>query len=136
MMPSFPLLGGDFEDLGFAMMLPNKSNAQRCNERTRLERFKSWFGTPPDIVAIVWAGLALTGWLRFTHNPKPEHLLWSLVFLKTYSTEPTLASRVGGVDEKTFRKWAWFYVEGIAGLASKTVSTFAFFLLILSCFFF
>ena len=28
----------------------------------------------------------------------------------------------GGVDEKTVRKWVWFYVQGISELASKAVS--------------
>lgn len=121
-MTSLKLLARDFEDLGFEMMLPNKPNARLRNNR--LERFRSWFGTPPHVVAIVWAGLALTGWLRSVSKPKPKHMLWALLFLKTYSTEPTLASRVGGVDEKTFRKWTWLYLEGIAGLASKAVSTF------------
>jgi hypothetical protein len=37
------------------------------------------------------------------------------MFLKNYSTEPILAATIG-VDEKTFRKWCWFDVEGIAQL--------------------
>ena len=74
---------------------------------------------------MMWAMLLESSWLKREYIRKPTHLLWALLFLKTYSTEPTLASRVGGVDEQTFRKWAWFYLEGITRLKPKLVSAIA-----------
>ena len=35
---------------------------------------------------------------------KPKHILWVLIFRKTYTTESSLAVALG-VDEKTLQKW-------------------------------
>ena len=47
--------------------------------------------------------------------------MMALHFLKSYSTETQLAS-LFGVDEKTYRKWAWFYVISIRKLSRFYVS--------------
>ena len=83
-------------------------------------RWKSWFGVTPEIAAEVWC-LLKVDWTNNLTSPNPEHLLWALSLLKTYKKETDYASEVCA-DEKTFRKWAFFYLEGIAGLASKVVS--------------
>ena len=66
-------------------------------------------------MAFTWRELVTSGWTHFSasRGANPEHLLWCLHFLKTYSTEEILSARVGA-NEKTFRRWAWFYAEGIA----------------------
>ena len=78
----------------------------------------------PAHVAFNWRELVNSAWTLFSDSrgANPEHLLWSLLFLKTYSTEEILAAQVGA-NEKTFRRWAWFYAEGIANLDCKFVST-------------
>ena len=83
-------------------------------------RWKSWFGVTPEIAAEVWC-LLKVDWTNNLTSPNPEHLLWALSLLKTYKKEAEHASEFR-VDEKTFRKWAFFYLEGIARLASKVVS--------------
>ena len=83
-------------------------------------RWKSWFGVTPEIAAEVWC-LLKVDWTNNLTSPNPEHLLWALSLLKTYKREAEHASEFR-VDEKTFRKWAFFYLEGIARLASKVVS--------------
>ena len=57
------------------------------------------------------------------HGPQPKHLLWCLLFMKNYGVEETHAARVG-CDEKTFRKWAWLYAEGVAKLDRQFVRSF------------
>ena len=83
-------------------------------------RWKSWFGVTPEIAAEVWC-LLKVDWTNNLTSPNPEHLLWALSLLKMYKKEAEHASEFR-VDEKTFRKWAFFYLEGIARLASKVVS--------------
>lgn len=108
----------DFEDFGFGII----GCKRRGSSKSRLRRFKAHFGAEPAIVAIIWRELAWSGWLRFAgRTPKPEHLLWALLFLKNYSTEEIHATLVHSC-EKTFRKWAWFYALGIANLDRKFVS--------------
>ena len=74
-----------------------------------LQRFRAHFCVTPSLCAEIWARLA------FQPSGKPIHLLWALLFLKTYSTEHVHAAFCQ-VDEKTFRKWAWIYIKLIEGL--------------------
>jgi len=122
-MPSLPVSPTEFETLGYKLMIGDNEKALKRCKRTMKERFSSWFGTGSIVVALTWCRLHFSGWLSKTHDvSRPVHLLWALLFLQTYATEPTLAAQVGGVDKKTFQKWAWFYLEGVANLASKVVS--------------
>ena len=87
-----------------------------------MKHFKAFFGTTPGICEFIWnnAFLALSienSGLRF------YHLLWGLMFLKLYSTEQILCAHVGGVDEKTFRKYVWIVVPSICtNLKPRVVS--------------
>jgi len=112
------LLADDFELLGSKMMGFNKKGKKAIKHH-----FMAHFGLDPKMVSIVWQKLAASGWLRFAgvRGAKPEHFLWCLYWFKCYDTEELCAARVG-CDEKTFRKWAWFYAEGIANLSSSVVS--------------
>ena len=64
----------------------------------------------------------MCGWLSKTTKKNPSHLLWALHFMKNYETESEGATNFDCVDEKTLRKWVWFYVTGISKLASDVVS--------------
>lgn len=55
-------------------------------------------------------------------GPSPDvRILWAFLFLQEYAAEH-LTSAVCRVDEKTNRKWVWFYVKLMAHL--NTVCTF------------
>jgi hypothetical protein len=56
-------------------------------------------------------------------SSKPEHLLWTLQFLKTYETEEIL-SNTFGVSRKTYRKWVWIMVKSISDSKKRVVSIF------------
>jgi hypothetical protein len=77
--------------------------------------FRALFGVGPGVVCQLWQ--------RCSFPPKtmPKHLLWALLFLKTYATEPVLCSIVG-TTRKTFRKWSWPIVKAIAAEAADIVS--------------
>ena len=69
-------------------------------------RFKSVFGVSPAVFAVLWENLNGTRPLE----SMPRHLLWSLLFRKVYATEG-INSSIAGVDEKTFRKWTWVFID-------------------------
>jgi hypothetical protein len=79
------------------------------------------YGTEPIVVAVVWEMLVDDGWTKKKRGCKPKHLLFALKFKKCYDTEMSTASALG-VDEKTYRKWVWFMIEGIARLKTHVVS--------------
>ena len=92
------------------------------SEKTMQRQFRSWFGLGPKLCLVVWNKLIASSCFECTSaNPNPKHLLWTLHFLKVYSSEENNAGRVG-VSEKTFRKWVWIYAEGISNLDKEIIS--------------
>lgn len=88
-------------------------------------RFRELFGCSSAVVARAWNDiedvLEWTGLEKY-NTRKLHHLLWALLFLKVYRKESTLSILVGGVIEKTYRKWVWLYVAALASLESFVVS--------------
>ena len=93
-------------------------------------RYASFFGSNPEVCNIAWGLLNRYGLLP--EGGHEEHMMWTLIFLKTYKTENNLAALLGGIDEKTLRKWVQLFVGALAELEGVVVSTwFAFFWLLL-----
>lgn len=84
-----------------------------------LRRFRSLFGTTPAICGLIWNRLAVH--CGHPHGSHPEHLLYSLMLLKSYPTESQMRAMTGR-DEKTLRKWAWIYIDLMA-LHLRAVAT-------------
>lgn len=72
------------------------------------EFLRPTFGMPEKTAAEVWR--------LFTTDSKPvwepHQLLWVLIFLKLYQTEPVHAE-IAGVSQKSFRKWAHYTIEKV-----------------------
>ena len=107
-------------------------HAQRTLRQTKLlksetsyTRYAAIFGLSTEHTAILWYRLVEAHYTNSTYSlpssASPNHLLWGLLFLKAYNTEHVNAS-VTGVDEKTFRKWAWVVVKAIGDLYNSMVS--------------
>lgn len=79
------------------------------------------FGVSPIVVFQVWALIKLS-WPddEPTKSARSEHLLWALMLLKTAADMPFL-TKSAGCDAKTFRKWAWLFVDRIALLEDQVV---------------
>jgi hypothetical protein len=113
-------------------------NRDLKSKSVALERFTGHYGVRPIIAALLWD--YLLPWTTAKKTCTPKHLLWALHFLQTYDTEITIASRFG-VDEKTYRKWLWFILEGITTLVPQLVGyaflifIMAFFINLLTCVF-
>ena len=53
---------------------------------------------------------------------KSKHLLWVLIFLKTYTTESSLVVAIGD-DEKTLQKWIFIIIYAISDLEDDWVGS-------------
>lgn len=107
----------EFEFMGAEMMRRNVDGSATILDR----RFRSWFGTSSIICAWGWHELESRG---LPEGVEKKHYLWALTLMKTYETEANLSSKVGAVDETTFRKWAWLVVDLISWLELDLVSLF------------
>ena len=92
---------------------------KRVAAKTENSRFRSMFGTGPNICAILW--IQISAALTIPNGGKLVHLLWSLMFLKLYCSESVLATLAGGVHEQTFRIWSWWFVEAISNLQYSVI---------------
>lgn len=79
------------------------------------EAFRAMFGIGTVVCANLWRACAWHG------KVKPIHLLWGLMFLKTYATQAVLVA-IAGCTKKTFRKWTWKVVKSMAYHANYVVS--------------
>ena len=92
--------------------------------KTNLERFQSFYGSAPAIYAVILEDL------QTTLNPSAriildkhtlKHFLLALHWLRCYKTEAQL-SGMFGFDEKTCRKYVWYYSAKIQALKEDKVS--------------
>ena len=83
--------------------------SRKINKR----QFRANFGCSSRVCAFLWNCLVVKGILPSGFLPK--HLLWTLVFLKLYCSETTLAI-LCGCDEKMLRKWVWKGLDLLAEL--------------------
>lgn len=83
--------------------------------------FRAHFGCGPLIFLSLWNLLVTTDLLP--SDGTIDHLLWTLLFMKTYAKQSVLCSMCGGVDPKTFQKWTWEFIAAISQLESLLVSS-------------
>jgi hypothetical protein len=101
--------------MGADMMRRDVAGSANIRDR----RFRSWFGTSTVICAWGWHELESRG---LPEEVEKKHYLWALTLMKTYETEANLSTKVGPVDEKTFREKAWLVVDLISWLELDLVS--------------
>ena len=101
----------------FNALANNIIRANQPNTKTGVSScaFRSFFGTSPKTCASLWKIS------NFPSKTRPKHLMWALMFLKSYDTEIKLSS-LAGVSPKTFRKWIWVIIDEIGKTMHKVVS--------------
>jgi len=106
--------------LGNDIIRRGKARPEFKSEKVFHRKFLAFFGMTPFICTLLWAMLEPLA--KMPTGAEPDHLLWSLLFMKVCGTEGINCALVGNPDEKTFRKWAWIFVEAIADLQHQVVS--------------
>ncbi|CAJ1939791.1 unnamed protein product [Cylindrotheca closterium] len=92
---------------------PN-ANKNKTNAALDKEICESLIGTPYRVAAELWNMINPLENDQIPQEAHPNHLLWTLCFLKNYCSEPVMVRLVGFVDPKTFRKWVWIFIPAIA----------------------
>lgn len=95
---------------------PNKERSTQTEDRD----FRDHFGCSVMVFLSLW-GLLVTMDI-VPSGGTIEHLLWTLLFLKTYAKQKVLCSLAGGVDDETFAKWTWKFIFAISELEVHVVS--------------
>jgi len=108
-----------FAHIGFAISNRHRQGSVFIQE----QRFKAHFGVTPGRCEQIWCLLQHHPHAKILiRNARPIHLMWTLLFLKLYNSD-TVLSGMAGCDEKTFRKWKWTFVNAIASMRKKVVSS-------------
>jgi len=82
-------------------------------------RWMACFGAKPIVMADVWTRIDPER--NMPKGAEPRHLTWSFYLMKLYNQEEVNSINVGGVDEKTFRKWSWLFIEATSYLEYPVV---------------
>jgi len=85
-----------------------------------LRKMRALYGVSFLVFKIIWCMMEDTGILP--EKSTPHHLLWTLCFLKSYSTEDTLATLLG-TSRNTLRKWVWTFIPAISKLEVVSFGT-------------
>lgn len=109
-----------FLELGSTLVA--KGNALKRHEgKKKLEqKFRGSFGVSSDVASQLWEYLFKFAAIN-KKKTMPKHMLWALLFMKSYATENILMQIVG-CSEKTFRFWVWHVIASISGLYDYIVS--------------
>lgn len=84
--------------------------------------FRSTFGISSTVLSILWGKVKEMEEVKKDKNGL-DHLMWSLMFMKVYSSETIHCTLLDSkVSEKVFRKWSWKYVRLVASLFPDLVS--------------
>jgi hypothetical protein len=84
-----------------------------------LRRWHAYFGASPETCAKIFRDLQTTA-IDEAHveQPCPIEFLVAFFWLKDNATEELIAG-LFKMDEKTVRKWKWFYIRKIAALKEQ-----------------
>ena len=97
--------------IGRSRMIIGSKNCDRV--------FRQHFGVSSHVASITWNLIDIESIDSKGQNPK--YFLWTLLFMKLYSSEISLASLVG-TSPKTFRKWTWTFIRAIERVYDCVVS--------------
>ena len=113
-------LSKKFEKIAFRVY---RNGQEPCDSKlVRDRRMRAWFGASSKTIAKAWTILARSFDNELIEGATKERFLWAFILLKSYATEENNASRVGGVDEGTFRKWSWYFIEEFSYCEDDVVS--------------
>ena len=115
---------GPDDFLNEGLFIGSRKKKNGGSKLVKIRHFRSHFGTDPEIASSIWTRIRCNPKNELPRNAKTRHLLWALLFMKTYTTDSVLCGIAGGVDPKTFRKWRTIFIKEIAKLASEEVSKF------------
>jgi hypothetical protein len=94
---------------------PEKARTTQTEDRD----FREHFGCGVLVALSLW-GLLLTADL-LPDDGTLEHLLWTLMFMKTHAKQKTLCSLCGGTDSQTLKKWVELFAEAVSSLEPTLV---------------
>ena len=101
----------------------DKRRQDRVQQKTNMERFRTFYSSNPIVFVKIWEDLQTTEILEARiHAAKHscDNLLMAAYFLKCYPTE-TLMAGAFCVAEKTAPKWVWFFAAKIQALKKSKV---------------
>ena len=104
------------ENLGFEIRCGNKPRSVQTTKK----RFKALYGTDSEVIFYVWNQLIINEIIEKYDKNRLKRFFLMFDFLKNYCIEHRCAMDFG-IDEKTYRKWVWFYLEKVSKLTNNVV---------------
>jgi len=101
--------------------VPTKKLGKLTPQAPEDRRFRSCFGIPAEVFIVVWDRMRALKLIPV--GGVLNHYFWALIFMNLYpENENELCTLCGGIDPKTFRKWAWPFIEAMHELSYTVVN--------------
>lgn len=98
--------------------MPSKDTVDCSDSEKRM--FRATLGVSFLLLSELWNRLDPID--KISQRAKPEHLLWTFVFLKVYKTEPVHLRITGCRSRDTFRRWVDRFANAIAKLETEVIN--------------
>ena len=98
--------------------MPTKETMLCTDSEKRM--FRATLGVSFPVMSELWNRLDPTN--NISNRAKPEHLLWTLVFLKVNNSEPVHLQITGCRSRDTFRRWVNRFATAITTLETEIIN--------------
>jgi len=82
--------------------------------------YRAWCGCSSSVSAMVWILLVQEFNDCLPKHASMERMIWALHLLSKFDSERSNAS-LFGVDDVTYRRWAWWFITKISSLETSVV---------------
>ena len=101
-----------------AMLNMPEKHSEKCTDSEH-HCFHSILGASFKTISELWNMLNPIN--NISNRAQPKHLLWTMVFLKVYKSEPVHLQLTGCKSHDTFQQWVLRFGLAIADLESKVI---------------
>jgi hypothetical protein len=113
----------EFMEIGLRLVGFKECRIQRAQPATNIDRFKSFFGSSPRVIAMIWEDLQKTRINEAQVPPQDRKIKYFLMAMHHLQRYPTEIEREGMFDISAMwgRDWVWYFVEKVQALKAEKI---------------
>jgi hypothetical protein len=109
--------------IGLNLVGFTRRRIRRAKTTTNMKRFKSFFGSSPAVIAMIWEDLQKTRINEARVPPQDRKIKYILMAMHHLKCYPTEIEREGMFDISAMwgRDWVWYFVEKVQALKGEKI---------------
>jgi hypothetical protein len=109
--------------IGLNLVGFTRRRIRRAKTTTNMKRFKSFFGSSPGVIAMIWEDLQKTRINEARVPPQDRKIKYFLMAMHHLKRYPTEIEREGMLNISAMwgRDWVWYFVEKVQALKGEKI---------------